>query len=676
GSVIDSVISGAFEDVNQALPAPWAQRGYQYENARRRLAELIANTTSPLPYGSFGAVPPVLDDGPDSVRLQWSSLNATSASIDQGIGSVPVNGSRTVFVDQSKTFTLSLRNDAGSRTYPVTVTMRRLPTGTLHAAPDTLPEGGGATTLSWTSANATGAVLDNGIGAVPVNGSVQVQVDRMTTFTLTLSNADGTHDLQTTVLVRGLPTGQIVCDPDTIPATGTRVEISWSSFNAQTAVLDHGIGAVGPEGTVEVFVSRPTQFTLTLANAFGVRTYTASIHQSTGIYTPNTFVSVPPESLVSTDPDGVRPLRPVRRGRGLYPNWANLLSEMVVQGGFQPGSSESDPAGGLVVGISSMEEVAPGRWRPVRDSAEVRSWVRLTRWKQSRSSGSGYTDVQASLRDRKGYHAGDPRGFDSTGAPGERNRRRLIKQQIRLGPRKHDNRLFAELVACKVSIAASQLGKTPPGFGELELDLPESRYHGMMLKEIAARGDSLLTHWTGRNPQEYSDLYYLLASVNRAFAGRLDTLFFEAGGQLMINGAVHLSEVPFLRYGGESPARLTATTTLTSSPEDELEEEYASGETTALSARLLPNYPNPFNPSTTLSFLIAEDSRVTLEVYNILGQRVAGILEGEDLAAGMHEVEFVPQNLPSGIYFYRVSLASSEVPAAVRHYVGKMLLVK
>jgi hypothetical protein len=65
------------------------------------------------------------------------------------------------------------------------------------------------------------------------------------------------------------------------------------------------------------------------------------------------------------------------------------------------------------------------------------------------------------------------------------------------------------------------------------------------------------------------------------------------------------------------------------------------------------NYPNPFNPSTTIKFGLPSDTKVTLEVYNTIGQKVATLVN-EEMTAGYHQVEFNASNLASGIYFFRM----------------------
>jgi hypothetical protein len=80
---------------------------------------------------------------------------------------------------------------------------------------------------------------------------------------------------------------------------------------------------------------------------------------------------------------------------------------------------------------------------------------------------------------------------------------------------------------------------------------------------------------------------------------------------------------------------------------------------TQLSICLSQNYPNPFNPSTTISYRLPTASRVTVRVFNALGQEVA-VLVDEDKQAGVYQVRWTA-NVPSGVYFYRIQTAQYTV---------------
>lgn len=88
---------------------------------------------------------------------------------------------------------------------------------------------------------------------------------------------------------------------------------------------------------------------------------------------------------------------------------------------------------------------------------------------------------------------------------------------------------------------------------------------------------------------------------------------------------------------------------------------------------LLPNYPNPFNPSTTISYTLPVQSRVRLAVYNVLGQEVAVLVDREQ-AAGPYSVEWRGETsggrpVASGIYFYRLATEQQT-------FTRKMVLLK
>jgi hypothetical protein len=76
-------------------------------------------------------------------------------------------------------------------------------------------------------------------------------------------------------------------------------------------------------------------------------------------------------------------------------------------------------------------------------------------------------------------------------------------------------------------------------------------------------------------------------------------------------------------------------------------------ESTLRTYRLAQNYPNPFNPSTTINFSIPQSGRVNLSIFNSVGQEVETMIDRE-MTAGNHQITFNADNLPSGIYFYKL----------------------
>ena len=97
------------------------------------------------------------------------------------------------------------------------------------------------------------------------------------------------------------------------------------------------------------------------------------------------------------------------------------------------------------------------------------------------------------------------------------------------------------------------------------------------------------------------------------------------------------------------------------------------GSTVPVDFTLEQNYPNPFNPETTIEYHLKSSARVTLTIYNMLGQAVRRLVDGRQVA-GVYRVKWdatddLGQQLPSGIYHYKLDVDG-------RSLVEKMVLMR
>ncbi len=84
---------------------------------------------------------------------------------------------------------------------------------------------------------------------------------------------------------------------------------------------------------------------------------------------------------------------------------------------------------------------------------------------------------------------------------------------------------------------------------------------------------------------------------------------------------------------------------------------------------LSQNYPNPFNPSTTINYALPKASDVSIDVFNILGKKVASLVN-QRKTAGNHSAQFKAANLSSGVYFYTLRIGGRVLKSK------RMLLIK
>ena len=145
-------------------------------------------------------------------------------------------------------------------------------------------------------------------------------------------------------------------------------------------------------------------------------------------------------------------------------------------------------------------------------------------------------------------------------------------------------------------------------------------------------------------------------SYYQASSTALNTLTSEYGSSVDAGLMVAL--------GGSSPA----SSSVSQEAKVPVNQQKANSTDTTSLAFQLGNYPNPFNPTTVIQYQLPKDTRVNLEIYDILGREVATLVNGQQ-TAGYHEVEFDGSRFASGVYFYRLATPTYSK-------VRKMILMK
>lgn len=210
------------------------------------------------------ATPETIREG-ESTTLSWVFSNATSCSIDHGIGEVQLGQTLAVSPTATTTYTITAVGPGGTRTDKVTVNV--IPKNPPPAATITVNPGviwnGEESTLAWSSEYADTITITPDIGSVAASGTVTITPPRDTTYTITAAGAGGTATAQVriTVLQRA-PTASLTATPENIEPGETAV-LSWTTEHADTVTISPDIGTVAASGSLEVSPAGTTTYTLT-----------------------------------------------------------------------------------------------------------------------------------------------------------------------------------------------------------------------------------------------------------------------------------------------------------------------------------------------------------------------------------------------------------------------------
>ena len=238
-----------------------------------RTSSVTIEVSDPPPSGSLEADPPSVEAGGCS-SLAWNILDATTVSLDQGIGSVAAIGSRSVCPSATTTYTLTATGPGGSLSpalqATVSVAAVTTPAGSLAADPPTILRGE-CTRLLWSTTGAANRSIDQGIGAVGASGSRSVCPAVTTTYTLSASGPGGILSPEPTVTINvatPAPTGGLSADPLEIDS-GECSTLRWNTTDATSVSLNPGVGSVDATGSRQVCPATTTTYTLTATGPGG-----------------------------------------------------------------------------------------------------------------------------------------------------------------------------------------------------------------------------------------------------------------------------------------------------------------------------------------------------------------------------------------------------------------------
>jgi uncharacterized repeat protein (TIGR01451 family) len=237
-------------------------------------------TPDPAPTcDSFTASPNTITTGGAST-LTWNTSNASRVVINNGVGDVFVDGSKSVAPLANTIYRLTAfgtQDRSVTCDVPVNVTTVSNPQNTVPvcesftATPNQLPANGGTVTFAWKVARATNVTIDPTIGAVASEGSRSLTVTQGATYTLTASDADGdkvTCAAPVTVATSN-PTPVLSCSSNVVFTAsdysvneGEATTLNWTTNNVDTVSVS-SINATGLSGSYTVEPTSNTTYTLT-----------------------------------------------------------------------------------------------------------------------------------------------------------------------------------------------------------------------------------------------------------------------------------------------------------------------------------------------------------------------------------------------------------------------------
>ncbi|SPD74472.1 exported hypothetical protein [uncultured Desulfobacterium sp.] len=191
---------------------------------------------------------------------------------------------------------------------------------------------GESLTLSWQSFLADSCSIEPNIGVVGTSGTMTVSPTQTTTYTITATGPTGsTTDKETVYVVDPtLPPSVTISSDLTQIDPGKFITLTWNVTNAETCVIEPGIGAVGPSGSIKISPAQTTTYTITASNPAGSATASTTV----------TVIYPAPVAMISASPQSIE----LGQSTLLYWNTTNAISCII-----EPDIGTVNPNGSIMV---------------------------------------------------------------------------------------------------------------------------------------------------------------------------------------------------------------------------------------------------------------------------------------------------------------------------------------
>ncbi len=235
-------------------------------------APVTVATPVPTPVCTLTGAPHTITRG-SSAELNWTSQNGVSSSFNQGIGSVSLNGNRSVSPNETTTYTFTVRNNAGvevvcNKTITVQIPTPLTPICDSFTANASTINRGQSSVLTWNTTNVNSVSINNAIGSVGVDGNVTVSPLQTITYTLTGTGANNQQVSCPVTITVNQPDAAITCAANVNFSAnnnsirrGDSSTLTWSTNGLANVRFDN-LNSTGLSGSINVNPTDSITYTL------------------------------------------------------------------------------------------------------------------------------------------------------------------------------------------------------------------------------------------------------------------------------------------------------------------------------------------------------------------------------------------------------------------------------